>query len=88
MRASATLVAELGADGTTRLPVLRSQAPLILRQTPEAVYLVGGAAGPLGGDVLELRIDVREGATLRLRTSPRRWRCPAATAGSRCCPSR
>ena len=68
MRASATLVAEPGADGATRLPVLRSQAPLILRQTPEAVYLVGGAAGPLGGDVLELRIDVREGATLRLRT--------------------
>jgi urease accessory protein len=68
VRASATLVAEPGADGATRLPVLRSQAPLILRQTPEAVYLVGGAAGPLGGDVLELRIDVREGATLRLRT--------------------
>ena len=68
MRASATLVAELGAGGTTRLPVLRSQVPLILRQTPEAVYLVGVAAGPLGGDVLELRIDVREGATLRLRT--------------------
>jgi len=50
VRASATLVAEPGADGATRLPVLRSQAPLILRQTPEAVYLVGGAAGPLGGD--------------------------------------
>jgi urease accessory protein len=31
------------------------------------VYLVGGAAGPLGGDVLDLRIDVRAGATLRLR---------------------
>jgi urease accessory protein len=33
------------------------------------VYLVGGAAGPLGGDVLELRIEVREGAALRLRTA-------------------
>ena len=69
MRASAALVAERGADGTTRLPVQRSQAPLILRRTPEAVYLVGGAAGPLGGDVLELRIEVREGAALRLRTA-------------------
>ena len=68
MRASAALVAERSADGTTRLPVQRSQAPLILRRTPEAVYLVGGAAGPLGGDVLELLIEVREGAALRLRT--------------------
>ena len=33
------------------------------------MYLVGGAAGPLGGDVLELQIEVREGATLRLRTA-------------------
>jgi urease accessory protein len=47
--------------------VQRSQAPLILRRTPDAVYLVGGAAGPLGGDVLDLRIDVREGATLQVR---------------------
>ncbi len=69
MKASAALVAERGADGTTRLPVQRSQAPLILRRTAEAVYLVGGAAGPLGGDVLELRIEVREGAALRLRTA-------------------
>ena len=69
MRASAALVAELGADGATRFPVQRSQAPLILRRTPEAVYLVGGAAGPLGGDVLELQIGVREGASLRLRTA-------------------
>jgi len=69
VRASAALVAELGADGATRFPVQRSQAPLILRRTPEAVYLIGGAAGPLGGDMLELRIEVREGATLRLRTA-------------------
>jgi urease accessory protein len=69
VRASAALVAERGADGTTRLPVQRSQAPLILRRTPEAVYLVGGAAGPLGGDILELRIEVRAGAALRLRTA-------------------
>jgi urease accessory protein len=67
MKAWAALVAEPGENGTTRLPVQRSQAPLILRRTPDAVYLVGGAAGPLGGDVLELRIDVRAGATLRLR---------------------
>jgi urease accessory protein len=67
VKASAALVAEPGDGGATRLPVQRSQAPLVLRRTPDAVYLVGGAAGPLGGDVLELRIEVRAGAALRLR---------------------
>jgi urease accessory protein len=68
MKAVAELVAEAGPEGTVRLPVLRSQAPLILRRTADAVYLASGAAGPLGGDTLELRIAVRPGATLRLRT--------------------
>jgi urease accessory protein len=68
LRAVAELVAEAGPGGSLRLPVQRSQVPLVLRRTPEAVYLVSGAAGPLGGDTLELRIEVRAGATLRLRT--------------------
>ena len=66
--AAAEIVAAT-AGGATRLPVLRSQAPLVLRRTPEAVYLVGGAAGPIGGDTLDLRIAVREGAFLRVRTA-------------------
>jgi urease accessory protein len=68
LRASAELVAERGPAGELRLPVQRSQAPLVLRRTADAVYLVSGAAGPLGGDQLELRIEVRAGARLRLRT--------------------
>jgi urease accessory protein len=68
--ASAEIVAVAGADGAVgRLPVLRSQAPLVLRRTPEAVYLVGGAAGPLGGDELSLSITVAAGAFLRVRTA-------------------
>src|SRR5204862_1277911 len=66
--AEAEVVAEPGPGGGTRVPVLRSAAPLVLRRTPEAVYLVGAAAGPLGGDQLSLRITVRAGACLRLRT--------------------
>jgi urease accessory protein len=66
--ASAEIVAEPGPGGTTRLPLLRSQVPLVLRRTPEAVYLVSAAAGPLGGDRLDLRIEVTAGAALRLRT--------------------
>jgi urease accessory protein len=68
VRAVAELVAEAGPGGSLRLPVQRSQAPLVLRRTADAVYLVSGAAGPLGGDTLELRIEVRAGVTLRLRT--------------------
>jgi urease accessory protein len=68
VRARAELVAERGPAGELRLPVQRSQAPLVLRRTADAVYLVSGAAGPLGGDQLALRIEVRAGARLRLRT--------------------
>jgi urease accessory protein len=67
--AGAAIVAEVAADGKTRLPVLRSQAPLVLRRTPGAVYLVGGAAGPIGGDRLDLGIEVRDGAALTVRTA-------------------
>jgi urease accessory protein len=68
--AEAAIVAAFdAASGSTRLPVLRSQVPLVLRRTPDAVYLVGGAAGPIGGDLLDLRIDVLAGAFLRVRTA-------------------
>jgi len=67
--ASAEIVAAAGPDGVTRLPVLSSQVPLVLRRTPEAVYLVGGAAGPIGGDELSLRISVGAEAFLRVRTA-------------------
>jgi urease accessory protein len=67
--ASAEIVAVAGPGGVTRLPVLSSQVPLVLRRTPEAVYLVGGAAGPIGGDELGLRISVGPGAFLRVRTA-------------------
>jgi urease accessory protein len=67
--AAAAIGAVAGPGGRTRLPVLTSQVPLVLRRTPEAVYLVGGAAGPLGGDSLSLRISVGPGAFLRLRSA-------------------
>ena len=69
MTAAARIEAVAGPDGTTRLPVLSSQAPLVLRRTPSAVYLVGGAAGPIGGDELSLWIAVGPGAFLRMRTA-------------------
>jgi urease accessory protein len=67
--AAAEIVAVAGGNGVTRLPVLSSQVPLVLRRTPDAVYVVGGAAGPIGGDQLSLRISVGAGAFLRVRTA-------------------
>ncbi len=39
-----------------------------MRSTPDAVYLVGGAGGPLGGDDLTVEIEVGSGARLTVRT--------------------
>jgi len=68
VRASAALTAEADAAGRTRLTLVRSQAPLVLRPTADAVYLAAGAAGPVGGDELDLTVTVGPGACLTLRT--------------------
>ena len=60
--AHAAVTAERDASGRTRLTRLRSDGPLAVRETGEAVYLVGAAAGPLGGDELELDLEVGPGA--------------------------
>jgi urease accessory protein len=69
MRAAARVVAELDARGRTRLAVLHGEPPLLPRVTGEGrVHLVGGAAGPLGGDDLLLSLEVGPGASLRVAT--------------------
>ncbi|MGI8335307.1 urease accessory protein UreD [Actinomadura scrupuli] len=66
--AHAAVTAECDASGRTRLTRLRSDGPLAVRETGEAVYLVGAAAGPLGGDELELDLEVGPGAELAIRS--------------------
>ncbi len=66
--AHAAVTAELGPHGVTRLTRLRSDGPIALRETPDGVYLVGAAAGPVGGDRLRLDIVVGPGAHLRIRS--------------------
>jgi urease accessory protein len=68
MRARATVRAEVGPGGATRLAGLRSEVPLVLRPAAGALYLAAGAGGPLGGDDLELCVQVGPGAALTLRT--------------------
>jgi urease accessory protein len=74
VKATARLVAQARPDGTTRLTTLADQAPLLLRQTctdvehgaAAQVHLVGGAAGPLGGDILSLDLHLGPGAAVRI----------------------
>jgi urease accessory protein len=69
MHALARIVAEPDGSGGTRLPVLCGQSPLLVRRTGATrVHLVGGAAGPLGGDDLTVCVEVRAGAVLCVRT--------------------
>jgi urease accessory protein len=65
--ARARLAVEAG-PGACRITCLRSDGPFVLRPTPGGVYLVGAAAGPIGGDDLGLEVDVGPGAELTLRT--------------------
>ncbi|WP_460370693.1 urease accessory protein UreD, partial [Actinocorallia lasiicapitis] len=62
------MTAEPGPGGRPRLTRLRSDGPIALRDTPEGLFIVGAGAGPLGGDRLRLDIEVKAGATLRIRS--------------------
>lgn len=66
MRARAAVVTSL-AGGRTVISGLSSAPPLTLRQTgPRTVHLVSTAAGPLGGDRLELDLDIAPGTSLEV----------------------
>lgn len=67
MRARAEIAAEVVA-GRNTLTVLRSEPPLSVRPTPGGVHLVASAAGPIGGDDLELAAHVGPGARLTVRS--------------------
>jgi urease accessory protein len=91
MDAEARVVAEADGRGGTRLAVLRGQAPLLLRRTDTAtstgtdaaqVHLVGGAAGPLGGDTLRIHLEVGPGAALRIHTVAASVALPGHTGGA------
>lgn len=81
MDAHAVLVAD-HRDGRLTLPVLRSDPPILLRPTGDTVHLVGGSAGPLGGDRLRLDLTVRRGSTLRLRSAAASVVLPGPVASS------
>ena len=61
-------------EGITRPVRVRGEVPLVIRTVAGAdgsltAYLVGGAAGPLGGDDVSLTVEVGAGARLRVRSA-------------------
>jgi urease accessory protein len=78
LRAQAELVASV-VHGVTRCTTMRSSPPLTFRATPEAVYLVGSAAGPLGGDALHTSVQVDAGARLVVRSAAATMAMPGVT---------
>jgi urease accessory protein len=69
LTARAAVAAQVSSAGRSHVTVLRSDGPVALRETPQGVYIVGAAAGPLGGDDLHLDIDVGPGSRLVLRSA-------------------
>ncbi|MHB1502650.1 MAG: urease accessory protein UreD [Acidimicrobiales bacterium] len=62
----AHIVVEHTGEGVDRLVECWGEAPLAPRPTSRGVFLVGGAAGPLGGDSLSCQVSVGSGARLRV----------------------
>ncbi|TQS43558.1 urease accessory protein UreD [Cryptosporangium phraense] len=81
MRASARAVAELVGDRTV-LRTLKSQPPIVLRQTDRGLTMVTGAAGPLGGDRTDLTVSVGDGASLDVGSAGASLALPGAHGGS------
>lgn len=79
--ARAAVAAECGPGGRTRVSRLRSDGPIALRESGGAVYLVGAGAGPVGGDDLELTVEVAPGARLDVRSTAASLVLPGRNAG-------
>jgi urease accessory protein len=73
LKASTLVEVQVDGRGRSQASVLRCEAPLLVRVAAEpgdglALVMVGGAAGPLGGDHLQLRLHVGAGAVVSVRS--------------------
>jgi len=82
MDSAVDVVAALGPGGATVLRTLRAHGSLAVRQTgPATVHLVGTTAGPLGGDLVQIRLRVAAGATLAVRSAAATIALPGSAGG-------
>jgi urease accessory protein len=80
VKARARVVA--GPGGPYTAAVLRSDLPIVLRPAEDAIHIAQGAAGPLGGDDVELSIEVPDGCSLRLRAVASTLVLPSISGGA------
>ena len=71
--ASTTVVAGLDRRGCTVIRRLRCEVPLLVRAVGDPgpvlnLAMVGGAAGPLGGDRLHFHLELEKGARVSIRS--------------------
>ena len=65
---------------SNRLPRVQCRGGVQARCTaPDTVHLVSGAATPLGGDTIDIRVIVEQGARLRLRSAAATVALPGAS---------
>lgn len=64
LRARVRVRAEPDGRGGVRWPILRSAPPISLRPAGDVLHLVASAAGPLGGDEVQVEVEVAPGASL------------------------
>jgi urease accessory protein len=69
MKSLTRIHAERAEDGGTRLSELSATAPISLRETPDALYLVASGQGLLDDDLIRIEIVVGAGAQLRIRSA-------------------
>ncbi len=81
MRAVVDVRAEKGPGGRTTVTRLVSGPPLSARTTVDGVTLVASAGGPVGGDVVQVRVHVTPGARLRIGSAAAMVVQPALTGG-------
>lgn len=69
MRAVAAVRARRAGEGRTVFEELRSSPLLTLRRAVDGLYLVAGAATPLGGDDAQLSVELGPGSTVVVRSA-------------------
>lgn len=69
MICEAQIKTALRADGSTSIDQLGSTPPLRLMPTPDGIFIVGAAAGPLNGDRIALEIELAPGTVLNIRSA-------------------
>lgn len=69
LRSDVRLTVGPGSSGGVRVHEMTESAPVAWRRTPDALYMVGTAASPVGRDDVTVSVRVMAGASLTVRSA-------------------